>query len=128
MTAPKLRPPTSGWIEDLPEPSSKPTAPLALEGNAPNHLDDIYLEVPRISARARGIYFWMGIFMVIVGLLLLLLLLTDPSPFDPFEDFSIVAPEVLSITICGWLAAIFVRMDISIPRDLPLRFNCARQR
>ncbi|MEN5162013.1 DUF6708 domain-containing protein [Achromobacter spanius] len=66
----------------------------------------------------------MGIFMAIAGLLLLI----DPSPFDLFEDFSIVASEILAILISAWLAAIFIRMDISIPRDLPLRFNRARQR
>ncbi|MDH0094954.1 hypothetical protein N7373_26200, partial [Achromobacter mucicolens] len=126
MTAPKLRPPTSGWIADLPEPSCKPTAPLALEGNAPNHLDDIYLEVPRISARARGIYFWMGIVMAIIGVSSLLL--TDPSSFNLFEDFFIVASDILFLIICGCSAAVYVRMDISVPRDLPLRFNRARQR
>ncbi|MDH0094933.1 hypothetical protein N7373_26085 [Achromobacter mucicolens] len=127
MTAPKLRPPCSGWIADLPEPSCKPTAPLALEGNAPNHLNDIYLEVPRISARARGIYFWMGIVMVII-VVSLLLLLADTSSFNLFEDFFVVVSDILFLIICGCLAAVYVRMDISVPRDLPLRFNRARQR
>ncbi|MDH0094916.1 hypothetical protein N7373_25995 [Achromobacter mucicolens] len=128
MTAPKLRPPCSGWIEDLPEPSCKPTVPLALDRNAPNHLDDIYLEVPRHSAGARGIYFWMGIAMALAGLSLSLLLLTDSSSLNFFEDFWVAASDILFLIIFGCLAAVYVRMDISVPRDLPLRFNRARQR
>ncbi|WP_312431470.1 DUF6708 domain-containing protein [Achromobacter sp.] len=124
MAAPKLCPPCSGWLADLPEPSCAPTSPLALEGNAPNHLDDIYLEVSRNSARARGIFLWMGIIMMIPGLSVI----TDPSSFDDLEDFSIIATEIFTVLICIWMAAISVRMDVSVPRDLPLRFNRMRQR
>lgn len=124
MTAPKLRPPCSGWIADLPEPSCTPTALLALEGNAPNHLDDIYLELSRGSARARGIYFWMGIIMAIAGIYILI----APPHFYLFSDPFIVFSGLLCLTICIWLAAMCIRMDISVPRDLPLRFNRARRR
>ena len=124
MADPKLCPPCSGWTADLPEPWSKPTSPLALEGNAPNHLDDIYLEIPRASALARGICLWMGIIMATVGIVTIV----DPSPFDLFKDFLLVATEFLLILLCIWMATLGVRMDVSVPRDLPLRFNRSRQR
>jgi len=124
MPAPKLCPPCSGWLADLPGPFSTPTAPLALEGNAPNHLDAVYLEISRGSARARGIYFWMGIVMIIMGIDITL----EPSPFDLFKEFLFVATEFFVITLCIWMATLFIRMDTSTPRDLPLRFNRARQR
>ena len=123
MTAPKLCPPCSGWIADLPEPSCKPTAPLALEGNAPNHLDDIYLEVSRGSGRARGIYFWMGILMAIAGLYLLI----APPQFYLFPDPFIILSGVICLASCVWMASFLFRFDGSLPRDLPLRFNRARQ-
>ncbi len=124
MTGPKLVPPCNGWIADLPGPFCTPTAPLALEGNAPNHLDDIYLEVSRGSARARGIYFWMGIIMATAGISILIV----PPHFYLFSDPFIVFSGLLCLAACIWLAAFCIRMDISVPRDLPLRLNRVRQR
>ncbi|MEN5162011.1 DUF6708 domain-containing protein [Achromobacter spanius] len=124
MTAPKLRPPCSGWIADLPEPWTNPPSPTALEGNTPNHLDGIYLEVSRGSALVRGVLFWLGVMMAIVGVILVI----QPSPFTLFNDILIVITEFLVISVCIWMAALSIRLDISPPRDLPLRFNRSRQR
>ncbi|WP_346426576.1 DUF6708 domain-containing protein [Achromobacter mucicolens] len=54
--------------------------------------------------------------------------IVDPSPFDLFKDFLLVATEFLLILLCIWMATLGVRMDVSVPRDLPLRFNRSRQR
>ncbi|MEN5162009.1 DUF6708 domain-containing protein [Achromobacter spanius] len=62
--------------------------------------------------------------MATVGIVTIL----DPSPFDLFEDFLLVATEFLLILLCIWMATLGVRMDVSVPRDLPLRFNRSRQR
>ncbi|CAB3673832.1 hypothetical protein LMG26690_01213 [Achromobacter animicus] len=124
MTGPKLFPPCSGWIADLPAPLCKPTAPLALEGNAPNHLDDIYLEVSRSSALARGILFWLGILVAVIGLYILI----APPQFYTFKDPFIVWTGFFCVAACVWMASLSIRVDISPPRDLPLRFNRARQR
>jgi len=124
MLRPKLSPPCSGWIADLPEPWIDQTSPLALERNAPNYLNDIYLEISRGSALARGVFFWLGITMAIIGAVLLI----QPSPFKLFKDFFFVVTEFFVISVCIWMAALSIRMDISPPRDLPLRFNRARQR
>jgi len=124
MTAPKLCPPCSGWLADLPEPSCAPSSPVALEGNAPSHLDEIYLEISRGSARARGIFFWMGIIMAMAGLYILIV----PPHFYLFPDPFIVLSGLICLASCVWMASFLFRFDVSLPRDLPLRFNRARQR
>lgn len=107
----------------MPEPFCDPTSPPALDGNAPNHLDEVYLEVSRSSSLARGVIFWCGIIMAASGVFTL----TGPSPFH-FDDLFILSVWFFGMAVCVWMSSLAIRMDISPPRDLPIRFNRSRQR
>ena len=61
MNRPKLNPPARGWQADLPEPSIVPNEEPALDGGEPNHLDEIYLELPRSYLYFRGVLVLIGL-------------------------------------------------------------------
>ena len=124
LTAPNLNPPCSGWQEDLPLPNAPPSAIASLDNNGPNHLGDYYLELPRASFRARGIMLWMGLIM----LLWLVTLTIGPFSFIHSTKSSILLIGIVSTLVSFWISLLAIRLDLSVPRDLPLRFNRSRQR
>lgn len=124
MKRPKLYPPCSGWVSDLPEPTSPPTVPASLWDNSPNHMDDNYLEVCRPNSRARGIFFGAGLFMAAYTTFITI----GPWSFFYLSELSIIISGVICTLVFLWGIAFLIKFDISPPRDLPLRFNRARQR
>ena len=124
MKKPELVPPCSGWQEDLPRPDEMVIVAPALGFDTPNHQDDIYLELPRAAALARGVVFW--------SIPIICISLTEYFWFFFSIDHSVrvkgwgtfiftISMMLLAIPIC-W------RFDVSPPRDQPLRFNRTRQR
>lgn len=126
MMKPKLSPPCSGWVSDLPEPTCIPTVPPTLGGNSPNHLNDNYLELSRHAFLARGLLLWIG-----VAALLWIIVIGKPVSFfygtDKLPIFLILI-GLISNLIGLWLILIAIKSDVAPPRDLPLRFNRPRQR
>ncbi|MEM5435483.1 DUF6708 domain-containing protein [Paraburkholderia diazotrophica] len=121
---PLLNPPARGWRRDLPEPNDRPDATPGLFMCAPNHVDDIYLELPRSYLDMRGLLVWL-VLITATYPLALVCLLYDKSNSVTVEDvllFTVIA--ALGIWICSGA----LRADISPPRDLPLRFNRVRRK
>ncbi len=81
FTEPLLDPPAPAWKRDLPKPDQAPsTTPYPpVMPSPPNHVDPIYLELPRSALRIRGLGAWLAI--AILGLSFLLL--TAPLIFPP---------------------------------------------
>lgn len=123
MAKPLLHPPCSGWLSDLPEPSHPPEVPASLGYESPNYMDDIYLEISRHSSRMRGLIFWFSI--IFAYLLVKYVLISRQNKHDDFES---VVSWLMTVVISLWMCSLFFRLDVSPPRDLPLRFNRARQR
>ncbi|WP_312996919.1 DUF6708 domain-containing protein [Achromobacter animicus] len=120
---PRLIPPCPGWQEDLPHPDSAPSVAAFLDPDNPNHLCAAYLELSRSPHHARGLMLYLTIsasaFLIFLGLV--------PVPVveaGTLENAFIVIVDLLLV----WMVAFGVRVDIAPPRDLPLRFNRARQR
>ena len=124
MSRPKLVPPCSGWQEDLPHPDDPPVVVSALGVDAPNHQDHFFLELPRASALARG---WLIFFAPVMSVYVVV--------FSWFflPDWRVVSIEewgvfISSMMVGVWSLVFCVKVEIFPPRDLPLRFNRARQR
>ncbi|WP_243771537.1 DUF6708 domain-containing protein [Burkholderia sp. D-99] len=119
---PKLNPFISGWQADLPEPKDVPIEAPSLDGYAPNHLDDVYLELPRSYLRLRGV-------LVVIGLIDIPLLSWSAAGF--FENIGDVSNVVVGGAISSifiWCVLVMLRADVSPPRDLPIRFNRLRRK
>lgn len=124
MRRPKLNPPCPGWQEDLPAPDELPAVTPALGFDTPNHQGDTFLELPRASALVRGVVIWFVPIMSILLLVMWLLFLSDWRNLS-FEEWVML---VFSIPFGVWSVLFFWKFDVAPPRDLPLRFNRARQR
>lgn len=123
MTRPQLTPACPGWQSDLPGPHCPPTGPLILGDADPVHLDDIYLEISRRSIRKRGLLVWFAI--------LLTYLVIDSIwnyASELFEDLETIILLAVAYVVSAWICAILFRVDISPPREEPIRFNRQRQR
>ncbi len=124
MEKPKLSPPCAAWQSDLPRPDAPPTTPPNLGYDTPNHMDENYLELPRASSRLRGILMWGGLIMTVWVITITI----GPLSFFQINDMSIVVAGFLCSAVFIWIALFAIRIDVSPPRDTPLRFNRSRQR
>ena len=124
MKRPRLNPPCPGWQEDLPVPDELPVVAPSLGFDTPNHQDSIFLELPRASALIRGV---VVLFVPAMSILLAFLLFLV---FSARQTLSVEAwvTCIFCIILGVWLIPIFWKFDVAPPRDLPLRFNRARQR
>lgn len=60
MKGPRLSPPCSGWTADLPGPEVVQRSAPDLDIGRINHLDLVYLEIPRPGFK-KGILLWFGL-------------------------------------------------------------------
>ena len=124
MSRPKLVPPCLGWQEDLPHFDEQPSLFPALGLDTPNHQDEIFLELPRASARARGLLI---LLVAVVTCYLMGFVASVASDWRvlKLEEWMIVISTLL---VSGWSIPLFWKLEVFPPRDLPLRFNRVRQR
>lgn len=125
---PYLNNPALGWKYDLPAPGDAPDIDLVKIGieNPTNHLDIDYLEIPRHTLMPRGMLTWIGLAcLIVIGIALWIM-----------KDFIFGAPNIpaammalLYLAKVGliWMAIVFIRLDLFLPRDEPIRFNRSRQ-
>jgi len=122
MTRPKLNPPARGWQADLPGPGMAPNDEPGLSGYAPNQLNDIYLELPRNFMKIRGVLFFAGCLFALFSLVMM------REFFEGVYDFEVILYGSIVSLLCVWIICVSLRLDISPPRDLPLRFNRLRRK
>ena len=122
--SPSLNPPARGWQRDLPGPNAKPVELPRFPMAAPNHVDEVYLELPRSYLDMRGLMLVIGCVAVIFELALV-----GSFAGSLIDDFDMSALAMLSSAMLLLLGAIFaIRLDVAPPCDLPLRFNRARRK
>ncbi|MCU1730977.1 MULTISPECIES: DUF6708 domain-containing protein [unclassified Pseudomonas] len=124
MKGPKLVPPCPGWKEDLPGPYKLPIVIPDLGLDTPNHQDEVFLELPRAAALARGWLIWFAPVQAILTVVILLLFLSDWRRLSVDEWVAFF----FGILVAVWSLLFCVKVETKPPRDLPLRFNRARQR
>lgn len=125
MAEPLLDPPCTGWQADLPLPDASTAAQPSLGFDEPNHMDEVWLEIPRRWMLLRGPMFWLSILM---GACCIRVLQSTIGSWKEHLDSSITITGMACFLISFWITSFALRVDISPPRDLPLRFNRTRQK
>ncbi|WP_343663633.1 DUF6708 domain-containing protein [Paraburkholderia tropica] len=130
MVQPKLSPPCKGWQQDLPGPNEPLAEAPVLLWLAPTHLDGTYLELPRGTLNVRG---GMIAFAGLMGLITLAYIAFNvwSVTMDTYSTEDLVIFTLVSIAVTSfslWSTCVFYRLDVSPPRDLPLRFNRLRRK
>lgn len=122
--------PARGWKYDLPGPRNTPSRsprPAVLK-NPPNHVDDVYLELPRGTLRAKGIAYILALCCAGPALwapvLLFELLQLESFPFQ----YLLAVVVVVLVMLSAGVAIYFWRMDFKCPVDEPIRFNRMRRK
>lgn len=124
MPKPLLSPPCPAWKEDLSGPYEKVLTEVIMGKKSPNHLSCIYLEIPRTAISPRGV---MSAFIIIIAPILLLFAYNIFFVFNTL-DYEPIILNTIEFALIIWFVSMGLRVDIAPPRDLPLRFNRARQR
>jgi hypothetical protein len=130
----KLKPPCVGWQQDLPGPNDPLAEAPRLLWLAPNHIDDICLELPRKALSVRGVLLFFAILMggvAICHVIFSLIILTTTNLIRSgalFESALYIIAIIASVVLEVWIAVGGYRTDVSTPQDLPIRFNRARRK
>ncbi|CAB3729448.1 DUF6708 domain-containing protein [Achromobacter kerstersii] len=125
MARSKLNPPCAGWQRDLPGPNDPTEVAATLREDAPNHVDEIYMELSRRSSNIRGLLL---LFVPLCAYFLARRPLILLSRGGVELSFDSIVTELLFFGILSTTAYLAYRFDVSPPRDLPIRFNRARRR
>lgn len=119
-----------GWKYDLPAAWECPEISPAVSRlePAPNHVDSVFLELPRSSLKPRGVLAILGGgVMVLSALVILSTLYVAISPAWKLGGEYILLGIGLAFLGC-WATIPNVRMDIELPRSEPIRFNRKRRK
>lgn len=124
---PLLEPLSPGWQRDLPGPNDRPEpASSPYTSQPPNHVDDVYMELPRSTLIGRGVVMWGGGAMLCVTVWFLLILGKDPVVL--IDDLAFLPVAIACILLGTWSAGLPLRLDLTLPRDEPIRFNRLRRK
>ncbi|WPO98921.1 DUF6708 domain-containing protein [Pseudomonas sp. HR96] len=115
-----------GWKYDLPGPNEESvTQPHASLLSTPNHLDEVYMELPCATLQARGLGVWLTICICPAILFFVMDLLSQQST-PPFGWSHLFLLAILAVGI--YMSAYIWRMDMDAPVDEPIRFNRLRRK
>ncbi|WP_349974623.1 DUF6708 domain-containing protein [Pseudomonas sp. WHRI 8519] len=127
MTLPKR---AFGWKYDLPD-SATPSdfRPVTEEFLAPpSHVDSIYIEIPRSLFKFRGYNPIVGGSLMLAGIIMLIYFIYDDFTSPTRADVSGLLTIAATYAICFFITFAYIRMDLTYPRNEPIRFNRCRQR
>ncbi|HGY2302186.1 TPA: DUF6708 domain-containing protein [Pseudomonas putida] len=118
------------WSYDLPEVNSQtvPRFSCADIDPSPNYLDEVCLELPRSTVSLRGIAVLLGVPGMVLSFWVLGSLYWDMSQINWSHDWYVAFVMVLAPLIGMWAVASFVKIDLMLPRDEPIRFNRLRRK
>ena len=118
------------WSYDLPEVNSQavPRFSFADIDPSPNYLDEVCLELPRSTVSLRGIAVLLGVPGLVWSVWVLGSLYWDMFHINWSRDWYIALVMVMAPLIGVWAIACFVKIDLILPRDEPIRFNRLRRK
>ncbi|MGS7251172.1 DUF6708 domain-containing protein [Pseudomonas anuradhapurensis] len=118
------------WSHDLPDVSSSAVPRLSFEDidPSPNFFDEVCLELPRSTVSLRGIVLLIGvpILAFTAGTFIYM-----PGIFFNINwsgDWHIDLLASLMVLVSIWATATYIKMDLLLPRDEPIRFNRLRRK
>ncbi len=119
-----------GWKCDLPLPNEKPIQKTnaALLPPTPNKINDTYIEIPRSTHKIRGVFIIGGALCFLITLLPIAVLVATIIAGSVKAAADIITIAIVTLAGIYWATIFFVRMDIELPRDEPIRFNRLRQK
>lgn len=130
FTTPLLDKPAPGWKHDLPGPNELPSIepyPPVLS-NPPNSVDDAYLELARATVRTRGVGVWIALFMLLLSMaapfFFIAYILKEGAVPPPIPSIALLMSFIVGL----WSGIYCWRMDVTPPRDEPIRFNRLRRK
>jgi len=125
VTKPLLDPPCQGWRRDLPGPNDPPAEAPCIVFGALNHLNDVYLEISRRTIAIRGLLLLMAIpcWSLVLWTLVASGFVSDLTNFESTQLIVFFAFAVFLL-----ISLSMVRIDLSVPRSEPVRFNRIRRK
>ncbi|MFJ4111606.1 DUF6708 domain-containing protein [Pseudomonas sp. NPDC089758] len=119
-----------GWKYDLPDPATPSDfRPVIEEFLAPpSHIDSIYIELPRSIFKIRGYDPIVGGSILLVGLITLISFIYNDFTSTTKADAGGLLIFAASYAFVFFFIFAQIRMDLTYPRNEPIRFNRLRQR
>ncbi|MDR2319300.1 MAG: hypothetical protein LBF06_23215 [Pseudomonas sp.] len=119
-----------GWSYDLPHVDEVPVARFGVEDikPSPNHIDDVFLELPRSSIILRGVIALISIPMLMFLFGIMLVVYWDIWDYGRSHDWLTNFLAILVPIVSLWSLVPFVKLDLVLPRDEPIRFNRLRRK
>ncbi|SMD10178.1 DUF6708 domain-containing protein [Pseudomonas sp. URIL14HWK12:I5] len=118
------------WSYDLPQVSSQAVPCFNLDNinPSPNYLDDVYLELSRSTVGLRGVAVLLGVPGLVISVLALISLYWDMFHISWSRDWHVALVMILAPLVGVWAVAAIVKIDLTLPRDEPIRFNRHRRK
>ncbi|WP_241017738.1 DUF6708 domain-containing protein [Burkholderia sp. Ac-20349] len=134
MAKPKLNPPCPGWQRDLAGPNESTQEIPSLIWLTPSYLDTVYMELERNTLKIRGLVLWFSLGMALATIFYVIFQIwlfatTEMLAMSTILDMAGFA--LMDVSMCSfgvWATYAMYRADVSVPRDLPLRFNRLRRK
>ena len=119
-----------GWSYDLPSINEAPVSDLILDSvnPPPNHVNGVYMELPRSTVLLRGVLALLGIPMLLFLFGIAARVYWSLIDYGHTFDWMMVRISIFGPLICIWVVSAFVRLDLTLPRDEPIRFNRLRRK
>ena len=119
-----------GWSYDLPPTGEEPDDRCWVEtvNPSPNYFDDTYLELPRKTISLRGFSALIGIPGLCFCVGLTLSLYWDLFVYGWQRDWLMSVFIVLGPPAALWALIPYIKEDLVLPRDEPIRFNRLRRK
>jgi hypothetical protein len=104
----------------------------SLREDAANHVDDIYMELSRRSSSIRGLLIFAIPYTAYTAIFgapeIVFGLLAGGDEGFTSTALSLVFMALFTTALFAWLSVLLYRIEVTQPRDLPIRFNRARRR
>jgi hypothetical protein len=127
---PLANPPAACWRYDLPGPNDAPaTYPYPpVMSHAPNHMNEVFLELPREEIMNRSFIAYTAIPCIAMLLLLPVMLIVVTLLERELPPFMLVLSLLLVVPLGMWVFIYYWRIAMESPVDQPIRFNRARRK
>ncbi|WP_256665915.1 DUF6708 domain-containing protein [Pseudomonas sp. SK] len=119
-----------GWSYDLPSINEAPVSDLILDSvnPPPNRVNGVYMELPRSTVLLRGVLALLGVPTLLFLFGIAARVYWSLIDYGHTFDWMMVIISIFGPLICIWVVSAFVRLDLTLPRDEPIRFNRLRRK